>query len=107
MTISISSLPATRNIQLIMLFRESIAKHLEPLKGGKIPVEILVTTKDAEQKTKIFEKCLDIIKNAGVSVIITIFLEHIAEFNRKKLGRSQRIRLQGLLQTNGNGFSEI
>ncbi|KAJ9236799.1 hypothetical protein DTO169E5_5569 [Paecilomyces variotii] len=44
------------------------AKHLEPLKGGKIPVEILVTTKDAEQKTKIFEKCLDIIKTAGKKV---------------------------------------
>lgn len=42
------------------------AKHLEPLKGGKIPVEILVTTKDQEEKTKLFEKCVDIIKSAGV-----------------------------------------
>lgn len=56
------------DIQLILRSCESIAKHLEPLKGGKIPVEILVTTKDAEQKTKIFEKCLDIIKTAGVSI---------------------------------------
>ncbi|KAK2787451.1 FACT complex subunit spt16 [Emmonsiellopsis sp. PD_33] len=44
------------------------AKHLEHLKGGKIPVEILVTTKDAEQKAKVFEKCLDVIKNAGKKV---------------------------------------
>ncbi|OAX82283.1 FACT complex subunit spt16 [Emergomyces africanus] len=44
------------------------AKYLEHLKGGKIPVEILVTTKDAEQKTKVFEKCLDVIKGAGKKV---------------------------------------
>ncbi|KAL4898438.1 FACT complex subunit-domain-containing protein [Aspergillus ambiguus] len=44
------------------------AKHLEPLKGGKIPVEILVTTKDQEEKAKIFEKCLEIIKSSGPKV---------------------------------------
>lgn len=44
------------------------AKHLEPLKGGKIPVEILVTTKDQDEKTKIFEKCLEIIKSSGNKV---------------------------------------
>lgn len=43
------------------------AKHLEPLKGGKVPVEILVRGKDAEQNAKQFEKCLDVIKTAGVS----------------------------------------
>lgn len=43
------------------------AKHLEPLKGGKVPVEILVRNpKDAEQNAKHFEKCLDVIKGAGV-----------------------------------------
>lgn len=42
------------------------AKHLEPLKGGKIPVEILVTTKDQEEKTKVFEKCTELIKSSGV-----------------------------------------
>ncbi|KAL2007163.1 hypothetical protein VTN00DRAFT_8601 [Thermoascus crustaceus] len=44
------------------------AKHLEPLKGGKIPVEILAITKDPEQKAKAFEKCLGIIKEAGKKV---------------------------------------
>ncbi|KAF7595126.1 FACT complex subunit spt16 [Aspergillus hancockii] len=44
------------------------AKHLEPLKGGKIPVEILVTSKDPEDKTRSFEKCLEVIKNAGKKV---------------------------------------
>ncbi|KKK24131.1 hypothetical protein P175DRAFT_0523793 [Aspergillus ochraceoroseus IBT 24754] len=44
------------------------AKHLEPLKGGKIPVEILVTTKDPEEKTKVFEKCIGVIKAAGPKV---------------------------------------
>ena len=43
------------------------AKHLEPLKGGKVPVEILVRNpKDAEQNNRHFEKCLDLIKGAGV-----------------------------------------
>ena len=44
----------------------TIAKHLEPLKGGKIPLEILVRGKDAEQNSKHWEKCLDVIKAAGV-----------------------------------------
>ncbi|RAL05019.1 chromatin-remodeling protein SPT16 [Aspergillus ibericus CBS 121593] len=44
------------------------AKHLEPLKGGKIPVEILVTSKDPEEKMKSFEKCIEVIKNAGKKV---------------------------------------
>lgn len=46
---------------------EFTAELLEPLKNGKIPVELLVTTKDPESKTKAFEKCLDVIKGAGVS----------------------------------------
>ncbi|GAB1193136.1 FACT complex subunit spt16 [Aspergillus pseudonomiae] len=44
------------------------AKHLEPLKGGKIPVEILITSKDPNEKTRSFEKCLEVIKNAGKRV---------------------------------------
>ncbi|KAI5308626.1 FACT complex subunit spt16, partial [Ascosphaera atra] len=44
------------------------AKHLEPLENGPIPVKLLVVTKDAEQKTETFKKCLDIIKNAGKTV---------------------------------------
>ena len=43
------------------------AKHLEPLKGGKIPLEILVRGKDAAANEKIFEKINDHIKSAGVS----------------------------------------
>ena len=43
-----------------------IAKHLELLKGGKVPVEILVRGKDSDQNAKHFEKCLDVIKGAGV-----------------------------------------
>ena len=42
------------------------AKHLEPLKGGKVPIEILVRGKDTDQNAKYWEKCLDIIKGAGV-----------------------------------------
>ena len=50
----------------VELTRTFPAKHLEPLKGGKVPIEILVRGKDAEQNAKQFEKCLDVIKGAGV-----------------------------------------
>ncbi|KAI9883318.1 MAG: FACT complex subunit spt16 [Watsoniomyces obsoletus] len=41
------------------------AKHLEPLKEGKIPVEVLVRGKDAGQNMKLFEKIVEIIKESG------------------------------------------
>ncbi|MCJ1467781.1 FACT complex subunit spt16 [Pseudocyphellaria aurata] len=44
------------------------AKHLEPLKGGKVPIEILVRGKDADQNAKHFKRCLDAIKDAGKKV---------------------------------------
>jgi hypothetical protein len=48
------------------------AKHLEPLKGGKIPLEVLVRGKDAEQNAKHFEKCLEVIKSSGVSLNLDV-----------------------------------
>ena len=47
------------------------AKHLEALKGGKITLEILVRGKDQEENAKQFERCLDLIKGAGVRVILS------------------------------------
>ncbi|OBT83334.1 hypothetical protein VE02_08548 [Pseudogymnoascus sp. 03VT05] len=44
------------------------AKHLEPLKGGKIPLEVLVRGKDADQNEKLFQKIADVIKSAGKKV---------------------------------------
>ena len=44
------------------------AAYLEALKDGKTPVEIIVRGKDAEENAKQFERCLDIIKNAGKKV---------------------------------------
>ncbi|KAK3697346.1 FACT complex subunit spt16 [Vermiconidia calcicola] len=44
------------------------ATYLEPLKDGKTPVEVLVRGKDAEENAKQFERCLNIIKNAGKKV---------------------------------------
>jgi hypothetical protein len=44
----------------------STAKHLESLKGGRFPVEILVRGKDAAENEKIFVKITDAIKAAGV-----------------------------------------
>lgn len=43
-----------------------LAKHLESLKGGKVPIEILVRGKDADQNAKHFKRCIDAIKDAGV-----------------------------------------
>lgn len=44
------------------------AKHLEPLKGGKIPLHILVRGKDADQNEKIFLQVNQLIKEAGRKV---------------------------------------
>jgi hypothetical protein len=40
---------------------------LEPLKGGKIPLHVLVRGKDAEQNEKLFTDITAHIKAAGVS----------------------------------------
>jgi nucleosome binding factor SPN SPT16 subunit len=44
------------------------AKHIEPLKGGKIAVEILVRGKDVDQNAEIFKKITKIIKDSGKKV---------------------------------------
>ncbi|KAF2643508.1 SPT16-domain-containing protein [Massarina eburnea CBS 473.64] len=44
------------------------ASYLQPLKGGKVPVEILVRGKDAEENKKQFQSCLDSMKKAGKKV---------------------------------------
>lgn len=55
-------------VDLCLPLSSLTAKHLEPLKGGKVPVEILVRGKDTEQNAKHFEKCLNVIKGAGVGL---------------------------------------
>lgn len=47
-----------------------IASYLEPLKGGKVPVEILVRGKDAEENKKQFQSCVDTMKKAGKKVAV-------------------------------------
>jgi nucleosome binding factor SPN SPT16 subunit len=44
------------------------AAYLEPLKDGKTHIEIIVRGKDAEENAKQFERCNEIIKNAGKKV---------------------------------------
>ncbi|RAL58999.1 hypothetical protein DID88_009028 [Monilinia fructigena] len=44
------------------------AKHLEPLKGGKVPLEILVRGKDAAANEKLFTKITDVIKSSGKKI---------------------------------------
>jgi hypothetical protein len=43
------------------------AKHLDQIKGGRFPVEVLVRGKDAAENEKLFLKITDAIKAAGVS----------------------------------------
>jgi nucleosome binding factor SPN SPT16 subunit len=40
------------------------------LKGGKVPVEILVRAKDAEENKKQFQSCADTLKKAGKKVAV-------------------------------------
>lgn len=42
------------------------ASFLEPLKGGKVPVEIYVRGKDADENAEQLKKCVGIIKSSGV-----------------------------------------
>ena len=53
-------------LKIVLTAFPLLAKHIEPLKGGKVPLEILVRGKDTEQNAKHFEKCLSVIKGAGV-----------------------------------------
>ncbi|KAF2009300.1 FACT complex subunit spt16 [Aaosphaeria arxii CBS 175.79] len=46
------------------------ASYLEPLKSGKVPVEILVRGKDPEENKKQFQSCLATLKNAGNKVAV-------------------------------------
>ena len=43
------------------------AKHLEQLKGGRFPIEILIRGKDAAENEKLWVTIVDKIKAAGVS----------------------------------------
>jgi nucleosome binding factor SPN SPT16 subunit len=50
----------------LMTSRGRTAKHLEALKGGKVPLEILVRGKDEAQNTQILKDMADVIKKSGV-----------------------------------------
>ncbi|KAI9796396.1 MAG: FACT complex subunit spt16 [Piccolia ochrophora] len=41
------------------------AKHLEPLKGGKVQLEVLIRGKDAEHNANLFKQILDVAKASG------------------------------------------
>lgn len=82
------------------------------MKGGKIPVEILAITKDPEQKTRAFEKCLDVIKGAGVrssiaTTDISFGLGTVLTPSRKGLALYRKIPHRVLLQMNGSVSLEI
>jgi hypothetical protein len=46
--------------------RRRPASFLEPLKGGKVPVEIYIRGKDADENAEQLKKCVGIIKSSGV-----------------------------------------
>lgn len=49
------------------LLTNEIAKHLDQLKGGRFPIEVLVRGKDAAENEKLFVTVAEKIKEAGVS----------------------------------------
>ncbi|KAL6866069.1 FACT complex subunit spt16 [Amphichorda felina] len=53
---------------LYILTTAKKAKHLEQIKGGRFPVEVLVRGKDAQENEKLFVKITDKIKEAGNKV---------------------------------------
>ena len=42
------------------------ASFLEKLKNGKVPLEVVVRGKDADENAKQIEQCIETIKKAGV-----------------------------------------
>ncbi|KAL2134292.1 hypothetical protein VTI74DRAFT_549 [Chaetomium olivicolor] len=53
---------------LYILTTQKKAKYLDQIKGGRIPVEVLVRGKDAAENQKLFVKITDAIKAAGKKV---------------------------------------
>ncbi|KAL7959556.1 FACT complex subunit domain-containing protein [Trichoderma compactum] len=53
---------------LYILTTQKKAKHLEQLKGGRFPIEVLVRGKDAAENEKLFVTVADKIKEAGKKV---------------------------------------
>ena len=53
-----------------MVLTRRAASYLEPLKGGKVPIEILVRGKDPEENKKQFQTCLETMKKAGKKVAV-------------------------------------
>jgi hypothetical protein len=43
-----------------------LASFLEGLKGGKVPVEIYIRGKDADENAEQLKKCAELIKSSGV-----------------------------------------
>ena len=43
------------------------ASFLEKLKNGKVPLDVVVRGKDAEENAKQIEQCIGIVSKAGVS----------------------------------------
>jgi hypothetical protein len=74
------------------------------LKGGKIPVEILVTTKDAEEKAKVFEKCLEVIKTSGVRFSPFRQKAQMLTFRRTKSEFYQETQLRAHLWKTGSAL---
>jgi nucleosome binding factor SPN SPT16 subunit len=57
---------------LYIITTQKKAKYLDQIKGGRIPVEVLVRGKDAAENEKLFVKIADIIKSSGVSGAIIL-----------------------------------
>lgn len=79
------------------------AKHLEPLKGGKVALEVLVRGKDAEQNEALFRTITEKITGAGVSHIpvCTTFSSWRSWTCRRKWASYQKTHLAAPLSMSG------
>jgi nucleosome binding factor SPN SPT16 subunit len=60
------------------------ASFLEKLKNGKVPLEVVVRGKDADENAKQVEQCLDIVKKAGVCILTCDSMVRTNAHHRRK-----------------------
>jgi len=94
-----------RGFSWVAHWHKIAAKHLDSLKGGRFPIEVLVRGKDATENEQLFIKITETINSAGVSFLDNYrktFL--ITRSHRKNLVFYRKIPPKDHLLTNGRRF---
>lgn len=91
----------------------STAKHLEQLKGGRFPIEVLVRGKDATENEKLFVTITEKIKAAGVRIsrrelefaLVEPFANNCSPYHRTRSAPFPRTPPRDRLSMSGRKFS--